>query len=229
MSARSFIFCILFVWAYSIFWGITPLSGFGEYILEGTNTSCTFDYLTRNYKTRCYVISIFTAHFVIPIVLIICSYCIIFRAISVHKREFAIAKKIYGEEEVPIRMRKNNTGMSYESKAARASIIVITIFCVSWTPYATISLIGTFGDVTLVTRLGSGIPCLLAKFSTVMNPVIYALLHPKFRMKLVNLGVVSERYQDRLSFFRQSVVYYRSQRSDRRASRTGSYRQRNTV
>ena len=38
-----------------------------------------------------------------------------------------------------------------------------------------------------MTRLGSGISCLCAKFLTVMNTLLYALLHPKFRKRLCKI------------------------------------------
>lgn len=39
---------ILFLWIYSIAWALPPLFGWGAYIPEGFQTSCSFDYLTRS-------------------------------------------------------------------------------------------------------------------------------------------------------------------------------------
>ena len=185
-SRREVYITVAFIWIYSIVWSTGPLSGWGNFILEGTETSCTFDFLTRSITNRSYVVAIFTAHFVIPLVAISVSYYLIFNAVRKQQREFANVRKTFGEEQMPLSVKNQKTGMKKELKTAKVSLIIILVFCISWSPYATISLIGVFGDQNLVTRLGSGIPCLCAKFSTVINPILYALLHPKFRQRLLN-------------------------------------------
>ena len=210
MSGRTFFVSIAFIWIYSLIWASAPLFGFGRYILEGTNTSCTFDFFTNTLNNRLYVISIFFAHFVIPLIIIICSYTVIYRMISQHTHEFKLATSTYGENEVPLAIRKCNTSFKYEAKTARVSIIVILVFCISWTPYACVALIGEFGDSSNVTRLGAGIPCVIAKLSTVVNPLIYALLHPMFRQKLISLGACTETEHERRSSVRRSVIYFRA-------------------
>lgn len=178
---------VTLIWVYSILWASTPFFGFGNYILEGTNTSCTFDFLTRSFNIRLYVLLIFTVHFVIPLLAIITSYIMIYRAILQHNHEFSRASRVYGETDLPLTVQQTKKGVSYEAKIARVSLIVISVFCLSWTPYASIALLGAFGKLSQVTRLSAGISCMLAKFSTVCNPLIYALLHPKFRNKLLDL------------------------------------------
>lgn len=210
MSARTFFLSVAFIWIYSLLWASAPFYGFGRYIVEGTNSSCTFDFFTRSLNNRLYVLSIFFAHFVIPLIIIICSYSMIYRIISQHSNEFKLAARTYGENDVPLTIRKCNTGVKYEAKTARVSLIVILVFCISWTPYACIALLGEFGDSDKVTRLSAGIPCMIAKLSTVINPLIYALLHPMFRQKLVSLGACTETEQERRSSVRRSVVYFRA-------------------
>lgn len=187
LSGKTVIKFVLFIWIYSILWACAPFVGFGKYILEGTNTSCTFDFLTRDFNTRFYVMSIFSAHFVIPLFAIVVSYTLIYRAILRHNAEFSRAARVYGENDLPLTIQHNKSGVTYEAKVARVSFIVISVFCISWAPYASIALIGVFGDRSKVTRLSAGISCLFAKFSTVLNPLIYALLHPKFRNKMFEL------------------------------------------
>jgi len=204
MSRKTFITVITFLWLYSILWACAPFYGFGRYILEGTNTSCTFDFLTRTLNVRIYVIGIFFAHFIVPVIVIIVSYILIFRKIVQYKNELIEATKVHDEQEVPLKTRKIISGFSHETKTARVSIIVITVFCVSWTPYAIVALIGEFGDASSVTRLVSGIPCVFAKFSTIVNPLVYALLHPNFRLKLAKFASCLR------SDGAQSVVHFRS-------------------
>ena len=186
-SRRNLYMSLALIWIYSLSWATGPLSGWGHFILEGTDTSCTFDYLTRNTNNRSYVIAIFTVHFIIPVTVISVSYYLIFKAVRNQRREFALMTRLLGEEQIQLREQNQKTGMKKELKTAKVSLIIILVFCISWFPYATIALIGMFGDQTLVTRLGAGIPCLCAKFGTIINPLIYALLHPKFKERFLNI------------------------------------------
>lgn len=69
-------------------------------------------------------------------------------------------------------------------------------FLVCWMPYAIVSMWTAYGDVThLPTRL-TVVAVLLAKTSTVVNPVIYFLMSNKFRpllMKSLNLDGGKQR------------------------------------
>lgn len=214
-SRREIYISIAFIWIYSSSWAVAPLSGWGKYILEGTDTSCTFDFLTRNMNNRLYVIGIFTAHFVVPVSVISCSYYLIFRAVQKQRKEFALVKRIFGEEEVPLTVKTRQKGMQTELKTAKVSLIIILVFCISWLPYATMALIGEFGDKTLVTRLGAGIPCLCAKFSTVINPLVYALLHPKFRGKLFKFCICEKTsiFELQSTFRSGAVPFHLARRS----------------
>ena len=185
-SRRYLYISLAFIWIYSVLWASGPLTGWGRYILEGTGTSCTFDFLTRSTNNMSHVISIFTVHFLIPVTVISVSYYLIFKSVQKQQQEFTRVARIFTEEQIPLQVKNQKMGMKQELKTAKVSLIIILVFCISWSPYATMALIGVFGDQNLVTRLGSGIPGLCAKFSTVINPLLYALLHPKFRKLLFN-------------------------------------------
>ena len=47
LTYRKAFSMIVLVWVWSIVWSLPPLFGWGAYIPEGFQTSCTFDYLTR--------------------------------------------------------------------------------------------------------------------------------------------------------------------------------------
>ncbi|KAH3867849.1 hypothetical protein DPMN_030986 [Dreissena polymorpha] len=217
MTRRTFILIIVSIWTYAILWASGPLFGFGKYILEGTNNSCTFDFLTRSGAVRGHVVSIFTAHFIIPIGIVAVSFFLIFRAISKYKHELREATKVYGEIELPLHMRKNDIWNSHEAKISKVTLTVILVFCVSWMPYAIVALIGEFGDQSKLTRLAAGIPCLLAKCSTIVNPIVYVLLHPKFRSRIVNFGACDKSLE-----FRRQEQYRRMTVSSRTPQRTSS-------
>lgn len=197
-SGRPFYLAVACIWVYAILWATAPLIGWGRYILEGTNTSCTFDYLSRNMNNIVYVISMASAHFLVPVSVISCAYFLIFKTVQRHRIEFAsFAADSFRQDQSELSRQILKRGRKNELQTAKISLIIVLVFCVSWFPYAIVALIGEFGDRTLITRLVAGIPCLCAKFSTVMNPLIYALLHPKFRKKLSDCFVGCETTESR--------------------------------
>lgn len=52
-------------------------------------------------------------------------------------------------------------------------LIMVLAFLFAWTPYAIISLIAQFSDVSLISPGMSVIPALIAKSSICYNPIIY--------------------------------------------------------
>lgn len=63
-------------------------------------------------------------------------------------------------------------------------VVMVICFLLCWLPYGIMALIATFGKPGLITASASIIPSILAKSSTVYNPVIYIFLNKQVsRMK----------------------------------------------
>lgn len=56
-------------------------------------------------------------------------------------------------------------------------IIMVICYLLCWLPYGVVALMATFGPPDLVTPEASIIPSILAKSSTVINPVIYVFMN----------------------------------------------------
>ncbi|KAL2085257.1 hypothetical protein ACEWY4_018577 [Coilia grayii] len=72
-----------------------------------------------------------------------------------------------------------NTAVS-RKREQRVLVMVITMvvaYLLCWLPYGVMALVATFGRPGLVTPEASIIPSILAKFSTVINPVIYIFMN----------------------------------------------------
>lgn len=54
----------------------------------------------------------------------------------------------------------------------------------AWTPYGVMSLIGAFGDKSLLTPGVTMIPACACKFVACLDPYVYAISHPKYRIEL---------------------------------------------
>ncbi|KAI7810115.1 teleost multiple tissue opsin a [Triplophysa rosa] len=59
-------------------------------------------------------------------------------------------------------------------------ITMVVFYLLCWLPYGIMALLATFGAPGLVTVEASIVPSILAKFSTVINPVIYIFMNKQF-------------------------------------------------
>ncbi|KAL8565508.1 hypothetical protein ACOMHN_049484 [Nucella lapillus] len=79
----------------SIARSVPPLFGWVAYTPEGFQTSCTFDYLTRNDYFRSYILCLYIFGFAVPLAIILFCYYFIFRAVARHEKDMAkMAKKL---------------------------------------------------------------------------------------------------------------------------------------
>lgn len=58
---------------------------------------------------------------------------------------------------------------------------MVSCYMLCWMPYGIMALMATFGRSGLVTPLASVVPSILAKFSTVVNPIIYGFFNNQVR------------------------------------------------
>ncbi|GFS24932.1 opsin [Elysia marginata] len=86
LSKRVTSMVVLVVWAYSIMWALCPILGWGDYVLDGIGTTCTFDYLTRTWWNRSFVIAMATGNFLLPFSLMVFCYTRIWAAVREVKR-----------------------------------------------------------------------------------------------------------------------------------------------
>lgn len=61
-------------------------------------------------------------------------------------------------------------------------VIMVICYLLCWLPYGIMALLATFGPPGLVTPVASIIPSVLAKTSTVINPVIYVFMNKQVRV-----------------------------------------------
>ncbi|CAH1104339.1 unnamed protein product [Psylliodes chrysocephalus] len=174
---------IVFVWMYTMPWAVLPMfETWGRYMPEGYLTACSFDYLTRTFDNKLFVGSIFTCSYVFPMVAIIFYYSQIVNKVFAHEKALRDqAKKMNVES---LRANQQHKNESTELRIAKAAITVCFLFVAAWTPYAVLSLIGAFGDQGLLSPGVSMIPALACKLVACLDPYVYAISHPKYRLEL---------------------------------------------
>uniref|UniRef100_A0A8D8SKY0 Opsin, ultraviolet-sensitive n=1 Tax=Cacopsylla melanoneura TaxID=428564 RepID=A0A8D8SKY0_9HEMI len=174
-SSRSRLW-IIFLWLYGTLFASLPLfsSKFNRYVPEGFLTSCSFDYLAHDLWSKGFILAFFCAAWVIPFIVITFSYvriCMIVIKSGMSTSRHAAQKK-----------KKN-----IEVRLCVVAAGVIGLWFISWTPYATIALMGIFDFHRYITPTSSMIPALLCKAASCIDPYIYAITHPRFKRELIKM------------------------------------------
>ncbi|CAG5120777.1 unnamed protein product [Candidula unifasciata] len=204
-------FIIAAIWTLSITWSVLPLAGLGLYRLEGMGTSCTFNYVDRSVPQRWFFLCLVTCNFLVPVTMITYCYWRIYLRVKHVRQELKFLLRDYSHGA----MRQLGSDTQSEMRTAFTAMVIIGIFCAAWAPYVIISFVGLFGPENSLTPMIAVIPNILAKVSTVFNPILYTIGHPEVRKKLLSLIFSSQRT------LRQPVITTSvSPRSDDRVDKT---------
>ncbi|KAM6989633.1 teleost multiple tissue opsin a [Tautogolabrus adspersus] len=149
-------------WVYSLIWTMPPLFGWSSYGPEGPGTTCSVDWSAKTANNISYIICLFVFCLIVPFVVIVFSYGKLLCAI----------RQVSGI----------NSSMSKKREQRVLFMVVIMVICylLCWLPYGIMALLATFGPPGMVTPEASIIPSVLAKTSTVINPVIYVFMNKQF-------------------------------------------------
>lgn len=160
---------IAFVWTYSFIFAILPALdiGFSKYSPEGFLTSCSFDYLDRTTIARLFMFGFFLFAWLLPLSIIVYCYTKILQ--SVRNTE---------------RLQSNKKHRKTEFKLALVVVNVIGLWFIAWTPYSIVALIGISGNEKYLPPLGSMLPAIFCKTSACINPYLYSMTHPRFKMEI---------------------------------------------
>ncbi|XP_022241099.1 opsin, ultraviolet-sensitive-like [Limulus polyphemus] len=170
---------VVCIWIYSFTFSVMPLFRINQYVPEGYLSSCSFDYLTSDLKSRVYVLVFFIAAWCVPMVIICLSYFgIIF---IVRKKQF-----IYQNQEQGINLERFNIQKHRKNEIKLSKIVfaLISFWMISWTPYAMVALLGISFNQKLLTPTISMVPALFCKTASVIDPFLYGLSHPRFKAAL---------------------------------------------
>lgn len=168
---------IALIWTYGFAFSIIPVLdlGYNRFVPEGYLTSCSFDYLTDDSRGKGFILVFFTAAWCVPFITM--SFCYVKILIAVWMTSEMAASRFGQEEE----KRKTEVRLGYVVSG------VILLWFLSWTPYATIALLGVFDQKKYITPLITMIPAIFCKTASCMDPWIYAITHPRFKKELTKL------------------------------------------
>lgn len=168
---RAFIL-VAFVWIYSFIFAIMPAINIGlsKYTPEGFLTSCGFDYLDNRTSARIFMFTFFIGAWMLPILTI--SYCYI---------------QIIRVANATRQIQSNQKRQRVEQKLAIVVMNLIAVWFLAWTPYAIVALLGIAGQQQYITPWASMIPALFCKASACINPYLYSIRYPEFKVEIIRI------------------------------------------
>ncbi|XP_027886916.1 pinopsin-like isoform X3 [Xiphophorus couchianus] len=155
---------VAFSWLYSLAWTLPPLLGWSSsYGPEGPGTVCSVQWRRRSVTARSYIICLFVFCLLLPLLLMFFCYGRILLAVRGVMRQAAGINRSQAEGRILLMV-----------------VAMVTGYLLCWTPYAVMAMLASFGRPGAVPPAAALIPALLAKTSTVLNPVICVLLNNQF-------------------------------------------------
>uniref|UniRef100_A0A182P747 G-protein coupled receptors family 1 profile domain-containing protein n=1 Tax=Anopheles epiroticus TaxID=199890 RepID=A0A182P747_9DIPT len=162
LTRRGAFLAIFFIWGYSFALTSPPLFGWGAYVQEAANISCSVNWESQTKNATTYIIFLFVFGLVVPLIVIVYSYT-----------------------NIIVNMRKNSARVGRinraEQRVTSMVAVMIVAFMVAWTPYAIFALIEQFGPPDLIGPGLAVLPALVAKSSICYNPIIYVGMNTQFR------------------------------------------------
>jgi len=182
LTTRKAALEIIFVWAWSAVWTLLPFFGWNRYVPEGNMTSCTIDYLTKDFPSASYVVIYGIAVYFVPLLTLIYNYTFIVKSVSNHETQLREqAKKMNVSS---LRANSDQQKQSAEMRLAKIALMTVGLWFIAWTPYLTIAWSGIFSSRKHLTPLATIWGAVFAKAVAVYNPIVYGISHPRYRAAL---------------------------------------------
>ncbi|TKS65746.1 Pinopsin Pineal gland-specific opsin [Collichthys lucidus] len=114
---------------------------------------------------------------------------------------------------LPLCLQVSRINRSREGQVLLIVVSMVTGYLLCWMPYGVVAMLASFARPGLVTPAASLIPSLLAKTSSVLNPIIYVLLNHQVQLRSSTHPSPPHNAQQ------QSTVDPRPKRADRGTKR----------
>lgn len=183
ITAGKAVVILAAIWAYTIGVSLLPLLDiWGGYTTEGLLFTCGYDYLTEDWNHKSYIIFGIIFDFVFPLVVVFFFYSSIVKAVWAH--EHALREQAKKMNVDSLRSNVNASAETAEVRIAKVAVTNVSLWAAIWTPYTVVNFIAVAGGTSAVTPLMSQLPSFFAKLASCLNPIVYAMSHPKYREAL---------------------------------------------
>ncbi|XP_076626180.1 rhodopsin 5 [Colletes latitarsis] len=182
LNSKQAAVIVAFTWFWVSPFTVLPLLKiWGRFTTEGFLTTCSFDFLTEDEDTKVFVMSIFLWSYVIPLTFIVYFYSQLLKSIRNHEKMLREQAKKMNVKSLVSNQDKER---SVELRIAKVAFTIFFLFLLAWTPYATVAMIGAFGNREMLTPISTMLPAVFAKTVSCIDPWIYAINHPRYRQEL---------------------------------------------
>nr|XP_057937963.1 teleost multiple tissue opsin 2b isoform X3 [Doryrhamphus excisus] len=151
-------------WLYSLFWTVPPLLGWSSYGQEGAGTSCSVSWTARTAQSHAYIICLFIFCLGLPVLVMI--YC--------------YGRLLWAVKQPQVGKIRKTAARRREYHILFMVLTTAACYLLCWMPYGVVAMMATFGPPDIISPVASVVPSLLAKSSTVINPLIYILMNKQF-------------------------------------------------
>uniref|UniRef100_A0A3B5LJD9 Opsin 8, group member b n=1 Tax=Xiphophorus couchianus TaxID=32473 RepID=A0A3B5LJD9_9TELE len=176
----------MWTWLYALVWALFPILGWGRYGPEPFGLSCSLAWGQMKHEGFSFVVSLFSVNLLVPSVIIIFCY------FGIAMRLYFTYKKSTNSNHVPniIKLHRRLLIVIQKTKKTLTTIAVLISvgFVACWTPYGLVSLWSVLNDSSKIPPEVSLLPCMLAKSSTVYNPLIYYFFSRSFKEEVKQLS-----------------------------------------
>ncbi|XP_035689402.1 rhodopsin, GQ-coupled-like [Branchiostoma floridae] len=153
------------IWLISIVSILPPLTGWNRFVVDPIQFSATMDYLSTDTPSKAYIIALMVFGFFIPLADICYCYSYIL---------YTVVKLGRGKL-----IRKSTKKGVNEISIALGALMITSLFCVCWFPYMVVVILG-MSEAYIPPELAMAASP-LAKLSTTINSILFALSLPAFR------------------------------------------------
>ncbi|XP_068632044.1 parapinopsin-like [Battus philenor] len=165
LSSKGAAALVIFIWTYSLALTTPPLMGWGNYVNEAANISCSVNWHEQSVNTLTYILFLFAMGQIVPLAVITFSYINIIRTLKKTSQRLG---------------RVNRA----ESRATAMVFTMIVAFTIAWTPYSLFALLEQFAAEGIISPGAGVIPALIAKSSICYDPLIYVGMNTQFRQSI---------------------------------------------
>ncbi|XP_063364738.1 parapinopsin-like isoform X1 [Cydia amplana] len=165
LSSKGAVVAIVFIWSYSLALTTPPLMGWGNYVNEAANISCSVNWHEQSMNTLTYILFLFAMGQIVPSIIITFSYVNIVRTLKNNSQRLGRVSRA-------------------ETKVTGMVFVMIIAFTIAWTPYSVFALMEQFATNGIISPGVGVIPALVAKSSICYDPLIYVGMNTQFRQSI---------------------------------------------
>ncbi|XP_025113272.1 visual pigment-like receptor peropsin [Pomacea canaliculata] len=160
----------------ALFWSVMPLLGWSRYSVDHTGAACAIDWKSGDESYASYMTMLCFFPFALPFAFAIaCLYASIPKAPALTSASGSLPQAS-GQP-----ARDHTTSSFTEGQLRWLCLCFLVLVLVGWGPFAWLCLWAMVGDTAGVSMLAATIPPLACKFTTMMYPLTYNVINPRFR------------------------------------------------